>query len=118
MVFVEGRRRGAEHGFGVRHVLLESGALDGAVEGPGDEASPEEHAHGHESEDSADDDEDGAFWEGRGLHVGRVLGWGDGGGDDGIGAGEFGEARGKSSSICRGCISGDGGHRRSSACVG
>ena len=44
------RGTGTEKGFGVVHccVLGQGGAGDGAVERPSDEASPEEHAHGHE----------------------------------------------------------------------
>jgi len=42
---------GSEEGLGVAHcsVLGECCALDGAVEGPGDETPPEENAHGHEA---------------------------------------------------------------------
>ncbi len=42
---------GLEKGLGVAHcgMLGEGCALDGAVEGPGDETPPEEDAHGHEA---------------------------------------------------------------------
>lgn len=73
-----------EEGLGVVHcgVLGEGGAFDGAVEGPGDQATPEEDARGHEAEDGSDDNEDCAIGHGTLLHEGGLLGVGYDGSDD------------------------------------
>lgn len=100
IILIEGGGGSLEKGFGVGHVLLESGAFDGPVEGPGDKTAPEQDGHGHKAEDGTNDDEDGAFGEGGGLHVGSVLGWRNGGGDNFICAREGGEACGESAAGC------------------
>ena len=43
-------------------------AADAAVDAPGYEQAPEEHAGAEEGEDGSDCDEEGAFWEGGFLH--------------------------------------------------
>jgi hypothetical protein len=71
-------------GFGVGHcgVLGEGCAFDGAVEGPSYEATPEQDAHGHETEDGSDNDENCAIGEAALLHEGGLGGVWYNGSDD------------------------------------
>lgn len=64
--------RDSRHGFDVGQVLGHGGALDGAMEGPCDQASPGKHGGTEEGEDSADADEDGSIGEVGLLHKRRV----------------------------------------------
>lgn len=48
------------------------------MQGPGNQAAPGEDDKGDKAEEGANADKDGAFWECRFLHEGRVSGWGDG----------------------------------------